>query len=280
LQPKKVSINQNKIKMKHQPLLFLSRLTRKLLLVALTALVQSSLMGQTLSYNFEENTGTFKNEGSLGSDFDLDGPFSVVGAEKSGVGGQGRALDLSSSPEMGGANGLQLNIVSKMAFPAQKAISVTGWFQTPTGSPIYAEKNVTVFIRASGREPYSGFMVASASDGRLNMFIGSGETFLNLSSEKGAFAEEGKWVFFAATWDGETGNWAWYVGSENAKIRQAGTGVNPATMIDGPAGVLRVGRSNSGSGAFKGLLDRLQIYDRALLQDEVEKIRSSQAPYR
>jgi hypothetical protein len=134
-----------------------------------------------------------------------------------------------------------------------------------------------VFIRASGRDPYSGFLVGSASDGRLTMFIGCDDDALNLSSDKGAFAEEGKWVFFAATWEGRTGKWAWYAGSEKDKIRQAGAGVNPGKMIDGPAGGLKVGRSNSASGAFKGLLDHIQVYDQALPEDEIEKIRLSQA---
>jgi hypothetical protein len=109
------------------------------------------------------------------------------------------------------------------------------------------------------------------------LIIGNGGVALTVVSEKEAFAEEGKWVFFAATWDGETGNWAWYVGSEEGKIQPAGSGTNRTTMTDSPRGGVSVGRANSGTGAFKGLLDHIHVYDRALSENEVEAIRSAQA---
>jgi hypothetical protein len=250
----------------------------KILFLGLIALTPFSLQAQLLSYDFEGDDKIAANQGTLGAEFDLTGSGSLMGAENNGVGGHGHALDLTGSPEMGGAKGLELlNAKRNAIFPAQKAISVTGWFRTPRGESI---DKVVAFIRCSdgysGPNGSSGFSVGCSPPGCLSLFIGNGGGGLTMRSEKGAFEDEEKWVFFAVTWDGETGNWAWYTGTEKEKIRPVGTGTNPTTMTDGPVSGLRIGRHSSGGGAFKGLLDHIQVYDRALSESEVEKIRTSQ----
>lgn len=231
---------------------------------------------QLLSYDFEESGGIFRNEGSLSGELSS---FSgaVRGSEKSGVGGHGCALDLTASSQMGGAGGAYLSS-TRAGFPAQASLTATGWFKIPEGNPILKDLPVAFIRDSTGGESSSGFLIKAESDGRLALVIGNGGVALSIRSEKRAFPEEeGQWVFYAVSWNGQTGDWAWYVGSESQHVRKAGSGSGKTNMVDGPVGGLIVGRSNSGSGAFKGYLDHIRVYGEALGESQIDRVRADQA---
>lgn len=244
------------------------------LLIGFSAGLTEVLCAQLLSYDFDGESTLFANKGSLGGDFDLKSKRPVQGGDGSGVGGRGLALDLTAAPVMGGGEGLYLYNEAKGVFPAQRALTITGWYRTESGQSIY-EMPVVLLRDGAGGSASSGFLLGSTRDKRLRLMIGNGEVAIRLSSDHDVFVAEGKWVFFAVTWNGENGEWMWYSGSEQDSVAPAGSGNDLIAMADAPPGELSIGRANSGSGAFKGWLDDIRVYDKALSESEIESVRRS-----
>lgn len=255
---------------------------RPVLLSLLAGLVlPHSLSAQAVHWTFDnpDSPDILSNSGSAGGVFDLVGYRSEGNRTRKaniqsspGVGGQGSALDLTSTPSMGapqGANAATIpssDLANSGLTTSWKAMTITGWYKA-SEDPIAAATlirhstaaNVGWSLKFQGPNQL-GLSVATA-------YFPSDPTYTNGLEN---------WQFFAVTWTADDGA-KWYAGTENAPVESAGIQSRKVEMNGEECGFL-LGRINSGGGAFRGFLDDIRIYDKELSAEEIEAIRKSVAP--
>ncbi|WOO40318.1 LamG domain-containing protein [Rubellicoccus peritrichatus] len=251
-----------------------------LALVMMTGLV-STLSAQLLDYDFNQTGTNVTNAGSLSSPYNLTlraqngSAQDLHGADGSGVSGLAgdRAVDFGSiAVSMGGAGGLG-NFISETNSDLSplSAMTVTGWYRVADGTDLDGGQ----IIRNNGGN--GGWSISFVSAERMQFAFGTGTETLNLRTSTGIYnSNGGDWVFFAVSWDGS--DLLFYQSDISTSITApASTVALSATMAEDTQS-FSLGRSNSTSGAFDGLLDNIQVYDSALNQTAIEAIRVGAIP--
>lgn len=233
---------------------------------------------QIVSWNFNDDGGSVvENHGTLGGDYalvtsDIQGAKADLrSAPGTGVSGAAsdRALDLTSATEMGG-KGPSVITQSKSSFELSnlQALTIAGWYRIPDRD----NPNGTIF-RASGRnENPSGWLLGWDKKGKLLLSIGDGHSLQIAASKEAHHSGDDGWNFFAVTWDGSEAKF--FSGNKTVDSEEVAQVPLKVTMNPGPA-AYSLGQSNTVSGAFKGLLDNIVIFDKALSPEELENLRKA-----
>lgn len=236
----------------------------------------SATQAQILSYNFD---GSGANSGSGGSTYNL----SVTNpAYTTGVGGKGQALDLSANTSVGGAALTYATTSTSVNLPAQTALTLTGWIRVDQAFTTTA----SVIIRNSTGSPTpTGFILGSSGSGSnvgaLYLTIGTGSATTTIRSNYNTFgtsSQIGEWIFYAVTWDFASGAYSWYTGTESDAVSLVNSGTSATTMVSPTSQGFAAGRSNTGSGAFSGDLDNIELYGSVLNSTQLETLRTSAVP--
>lgn len=263
-----------------------------LLLAAFLAMFSSTLSAQVMRYTFDtnykigaaewiSNTGASGQKSQKGSqeinslDLRMHGleNTNVNLATAPGVGGRGRALDLSCNKP--GKIPAALAGQNTTASGEYKAITITGWLNIQ--SPLEKDTTLIRSFATGGAPGGGGFWVVANGPKNLIFIIGNGAVNARASVMHAALADMGKWIFFAVTWDGAGGVAHWYFGTEadatGAPVRVALPASKDITLT--AVKQMGLGRSSSKSTGFCGLMDDICVYDTALTADAIEEIRAS-----
>ncbi len=211
------------------------------------------------------------NLGTLLGDYDM--PFAgsaKVTPAGTGVGGYGRALDLSANGAFNGAAAAYVETPeAKSGISTQSALTISGWFKP---NAALAPGGV-IFRNAGAPDAGTGWSVTTNTNNRLTLTIGNGSGQVSYSSSDNAYnAGAGKWQFFSVTWDKTTGA-TWYAGAEKTVPIEVGATAAAAALPDAAvAQTLRIGRADSASGSFAGQLDDLRVYEGAFTADQIQTI--------
>lgn len=162
----------------------------------------------------------------------------------------------------------RLTIADAPAFALTRSLSVEGWvFIAPPLSYKYAL--ILSRTAKTGPEPYTLYL---KPDGTVTFRLMNGKKFVLLNAP----IPGQKWVHVAATLDDATGNLRLYI--NGVLGAEAQTEVRPGDNVSGQEGAaLGIGNYPSRSGfratyTFRGMIDDMALYNRALTAEEVQGI--------
>jgi hypothetical protein len=253
-----------------------------LLTIALSAVMQSA-HGQAIRYTFESQyevnkTWWTRNSGTAGTTMlDINGfdlRMQSPGwkdrdlAKAPGVGGRGLALDFTCN--VSATDPAAIARQSKEALGANlTALTLAGWIKNP--SPMW--EDITL-IRSYSSAKRSGYWLRVKNQNSLALTLGIGRSQAEASIEADNLAAIDQWIFFAVTWDNQTGLIRWYLGDENGNITPhvpvRALGTTGRAIMSMPE--LLLGREGFAKPGFGGFMDDIRIYDRALNDVEIAEI--------
>jgi hypothetical protein len=217
-------------------------------------------------YPFDESSGTTAAD-TLGTP---PRPATLVSNASFAPGRFGNALRLT-------APGASVTIPTSSGSPAltsdQGAISLwinSAFAYTDLGMVLYASD--TTDANANGGGTQNELHLNFAADGNLNFFIEGGATDLNLSS--GSPLNDGRWRHVVVSWSRATpapdGQGQGYseMFVDGVRVAWTRTAFNSFPI----SAVLRLGRPNSASRYFDGLIDDLRLYNRPVQHAEAMDI--------
>lgn len=246
--------------------------------VSVLAICIQYASAQVVSWTFDEDGGSsIDNHGSFGVDYKLftsnikGSQADLRSAPGTGVsGGAGdRALDLTSAVQMGG-KGPTVVTNSKNAYDVSSlhALTIAGWYRIPDGT----EPSGAIFRCSGTNENPSGWSLWIGKNGKLQFSIGDGKSLRLATSTDAHTSGDGEWNFFAVAWDGNEAKF--YQGNKTDAAQEFWQVPFKVKMNPGPPNY-SLGQNNSLYGAFKGLLDHIDIFDKALSDDEIENLRKA-----
>jgi len=208
----------------------------------------------------------------------FDGPDVIWGdtsnevKDVSGKGNHGDASGLTASSAVIGklGQGLQFNGTSDyvnvpdnatLDFTNGQDFSISGWFKRNDN----ADWKELIRKRGDGTDGY-------------DLVFASGNLWMQISSSGGAYTiysyatiPVGEWVNFVFVWDDDDeNNTIFYINGLVTSTYRPGGFSSVADMSNSNS--LRIGASYDGGGLFKGLIDDVRIYNRALSATEVANL--------
>ncbi|WP_342750553.1 LamG domain-containing protein [Termitidicoccus mucosus] len=220
-----------------------------------------------VEYTFDISGTKIPNQGMLQQKFDATmGGNARVTKEGEGPFGIGCALDLTKS-EMGTIPNAFAVTSKNEGLTGHSALTVTGWIK-----PIEPLDIGAFILRCStgSSGKTDGWLIKANSNNRLSLVIGPGNTLSTYSCFAQAFSRVNTWQFFAVTWHEAKGA-TWYIGTENIPPKPIGVSKTPQRMGTAEQ-TLQIGRSGTKSGAFKGYLDNIKIFDNVLSNEQIKVI--------
>jgi hypothetical protein len=191
-----------------------------------------------------------------------------------GVAGKGHALDFRQNipGEKNGATARQTN----GTLGQLTALTVTGWInvKSPLANKTFLMRN----FNAGKNAVPGGFAITATGKNGISMWLINEQIYASASIFHEKLTALNTWIFFAVAWDSHDGMVRWYLGEEQSDaviILTPMRALNSTNMVIPAANQLCFGRQNSMDPAFCGLLDDIQIFDKALGLDEIKKIRAS-----
>jgi hypothetical protein len=210
---------------------------------------------------------TMRNSSGGATDLHSDDMTGVSGA----VGD--RAFNNTASTGMGSAGtGGRADQADLAAIDGLASFTLSGWFKSGTAITNFAKLIHNMNEAAS---PKTGFQL-TASGGALILEVdGSGGT---TSQSLASYGATNAWVFFAATYDGGTGNVEFYTGTTAASVTQVGSDLtitgSPGTVDDETIG-LTIGNRGGADRPYDGSLDNIRIHSGVLTSTELETFRAT-----
>jgi hypothetical protein len=228
-------------------------------------LLGSAAQAQLLQYNLN-NTGT--NSGSVGAAGDITlGSAATFSANSGGVSAASGdyALLNTTSVSAGATTSSSITAMNGLS-----GLTISGWLNTSAWN---ANRRIMEY-----QFGWSGFTLTLAAGNQLSLRIADPD----FATSTGTSYASGAWVFFAATWDGATGDISFYQGGvgSSAVLQSTVTGNELGTYDSGGANTnpLRVGNGFSGwdaGEAFNGSMDDLRVYGSVLDVAALESVRAS-----
>jgi hypothetical protein len=238
----------------------------RLLVLAGVLATGSSAVGQTplFDYNFNVDSATQANSGTATSNTTLtlnNSSGVATNYDSANTGGMlgpsgsagDYAFDLTSSTGMGsgstGPGGLTAATSTNLA--NLTSLTVTGWFNASS-----VIGNGARLLDATAGTPTGFNLESTGTAGTLSLALNN----TAYSSNTGAYAAVGSWVFFAATYDSVSGTIDFYTGTTSSGgVTEVGSDAASAGLITGQK--LAIGNVYSGyARPFKGDLDNLEIF--------------------
>lgn len=200
--------------------------------------------GPIAAYNFEEASGTTVVDASG------NGNHGIITEALRTVGKYGNALSFDGIND-------RVTVNDSAFLDLTTSMTLEAWVY-PTA--ISGNRTVLVKENAAGGSVY--YLYANVSDDAPNKPIGGG-VFAGAYqfASGGATLTANTWTHVAVTYDGITER-LYVNGSQVASKAQTGS-------IDGSSGVLRIGGNNTWGEYFKGRIDEIRIYNRALSAMEI-----------
>lgn len=149
-------------------------------------------------------------------------------------------------------------VASRGALDITDEITIAAWIR-----PDLCSSSYNAFVDKSLVEAYSMGVHGSANPGRTGLIFYVSDTHLQL--DEGAPVGQGVWEHVACTFDDAADTLRFYVDGAFAY------GLHCDTPLGTADSSLRIGSSHWGD-AYKGALDQLAIFDRALTADEIEEL--------
>jgi hypothetical protein len=250
--------------------------------IALSVVMQFA-HGQALRYTFEsqyevDKTWWTRNSGAAGTTvLDINGfdlRMRALGrrdrdlAKAAGVGGRGLALDFTCN--VSATEPAAIASQSKEALETDlTALTLAGWIKNPT--PMWKD---TTLIRSYLGAKSGGYWLKVKDESSLTLILGAGGNRAVASIDSNKLVIIDQWIFFAVTWDNQTGLVRWYLGDESGNITPyvpvRALGTTGRTVISVPD--ISLGRENFAKPGFGGFMDDIRIYDKALNDVEIAKI--------
>ena len=247
-----------------------------------------------LDFTFQDAPGTTTaSSGSVSVSLTMFNAAGVAtdlhGVAGSGVNGPAsghRALDFTSAPNYGGANGPYANVISSAAlnFGAITRFTVTEWFKEDAYQPAVNGLLGRMFVLGDGTaatdiNAANTIGMKWQQPNQWNVSIGTGNP-----TATAIFASNlptNTWLFMAVVYDGT--NVYIYQGTDTSSVQLISTTSAPGlTETIGTAGTgsLYIGNRNTHQRAFAGWIDEFQFYTNyAGSASFVENIRKSIAPH-
>jgi hypothetical protein len=190
-----------------------------------------------------------------------------------GVGGNGSALDLTCNlPGMANAAAAAQHVASVGALDA---LTVTGWMKVTV--PFIKETTLVRSFAHNRQTPGSGdgFWIVTSGTDELSLRLGRDSASGKIVAPYHGFASLDKWVFFAVTWDNTEGTVQWFYGDESTPsipVLAPAKNILAGQTLKCPKSIT-LGRGSASSVGLGGYIDEIRIFDKALPQSEIEKVR-------
>jgi hypothetical protein len=172
--------------------------------------------------------------------------------------GLGKATTSLSTEEGFDEGNRMVSLAERNSFDVINNLAAAGRLGSQAGAVVFwfrtREKGEREMFFARGEEKDPPFRLRLNKDGRPEFSVGDGTPLFRIALEQ--TFNDGKWHQFAAVWNR---------GENRAELSVDGIKVSgrynvPATAFQ----ILRFGRGDRGGGQFKGDLDELALWDRAL----------------
>ena len=208
----------------------------------------SSSTGPVGSWNFDEGSGTSVSDASGNGNTGtlLNGPIWTSGVKGTALSFDGvdDYVDMGSPPP--------LNITGP-------AITVQAWAKASSpGNYKY------IISKTDGL--YMGYGLYTGSSGTLRFYIGNGSGLITTPDVTSPW--DNRWHHIAGTYDGSKLN-LYIDGVARASVAATGS------IADSSARSLNIGGFSEGGFLFKGVVDDVQIYNRALSATEIQQLYSA-----
>jgi unsaturated rhamnogalacturonyl hydrolase len=236
-----------------------------------------------LQFDFEDS-GTTTTDSMAGVALNMvnssGSPVDLHSGMGSGVGGYGKALDLSSGT-MGGSGPMAFTTNnSTFSFGTTNAFTLTMWIKP--ASSLYTSTFPRFFSLGTNGTTDRGLNSVQILGNGQNEGTTSVQIFINSNqpstSAFGAFTmPANQWSFLAMTYDGSTLNF--YGGSEtNPVALQSSTALSADSLNFGSHWTLMLGNDLAFNRSFKGLIDGVRFYTGAGALNDLEDFRSEAVP--
>ena len=266
--------------------------SRRIALAAVTAFslpLVASAQTPLLSYNFDEAgtqafaTGSAATAGAPA--LTIMGSGAARGAPGSGV--TGKASDRAFDNTLGSGifgGGEAAHAGDFQPIDALNSFTLTGWYYiAPGGEAIGRQasliENINYQASSSTQGGYGVTGASSANAGALRVRVNE---VTGVESAPGTYADVGKYVNFAVTYDGTLGVVNFYKGLVNQPVTLVGTAAYAKGPVADESQPLILGESSGGSSLtfnpFNGLIDDVGIYGQALTLPQIEALRQSVVP--
>lgn len=215
----------------------------------------------TIATQCEPNTGT------LGRDCDLTISGSIKYTDgAAGVSNMGKSLDLSAS-EMAGTPKAFASSEKQSKLTGLSELTVTGWYKIAEQFP---HKVFIITCGAGTNSSVNGWQIKTTTNNRLTLSVGREDAKTDYLSYSQAFSRTETWQFFAVIWQENLGA-TWYAGTETITPKPVGS-KKASQKMGGIEQAIIVGRLDEKTGAFKGLLDDIAIFDTMLSPEQIKTI--------
>jgi len=156
-----------------------------------------------------------------------------------------------SVPEGAGARGLQ-------------TMTVALWFKTALGQKLGSGVRLAILGNA--------WAVLSGAPGRCELSISGSRSAKSAIDD---YAEEGEWVFFAATFDADSQVVSFFKGTSQNPVREVGAVTDYGVRMNNQPGPLTIGNTPALNRPFNGCLDNFRLWASILDISDLEALRQS-----
>jgi hypothetical protein len=193
-----------------------------------------------------------------------------------GAGGKGYALDLSCNlPGVENAAEAMHVLTARDKTKEQNSLTLTGWIKT--SAPM--KPGTALFGGCYGARdtPSGGFLLTAddVSNMHVRLFVYDKSVHSEINDER--ISKQGEWIFYAVSWNGETGVFQWHLGGETAKASLIAAQAVPESIgMKVAFRSLSIGGDAAHHAAYCGSFDDIRVYAEALTTEQIEDVRKSQ----
>jgi hypothetical protein len=192
-----------------------------------------------------------------------------------GAGGKGYALDLSCNLP-GVESAAKAMRVLATSNKELSRLTLTGWIRN--SAPMKSETILFGGHHGGNQDaPHNGFWLTANDASSLHVRLIERGVAVRSGISDERISRQGEWIFYAVSWNGETGIFQWYLGDESTKAALIASQKIPKSV--GMKIIFRhlsIGGTTANHTAYCGVLDDIRIYAEALTPEQAEKVRESQ----
>ena len=248
--------------------------------------IQFSIAPKALVHlDYNEGTGTaITNRGTLGGTFSRTNPIPAWSLNAPANIGAGKSLDFGT---IVGANVVE-GSAPLSGLGGLGSLTITGWVNNKSPTTALDGNRVVSWLN-SGRN--AGAELVLLSDGSLKFAVNQAPDWFTPSSSAGKISTDsaspaGNWRFFAVTYDGAlpSNTTQFYFGSETVdalfdvarSYARGSVASNVGTFASGNANAAN--RPVSTDAMFRGIMDDVRVYGRALSLEDIIMIQRGTSP--